>query len=187
MRNRFSVIQPTSLLVFAVTIFLGLLLSREVLQKGDSPAFLLKPEKKFYVELVFADESGGVYQINDGSKLCDVIKLTVPGAVMNSTDCRIPLVNGKRFVLQKKAQRVEVVEKGWMAAGQRVALSIPLHPDRMNGSDWLFLPGIGERLAERIEVDRQINGDFGDLKQLARVKGIGQKRVMNWKSFFLDM
>ncbi len=74
-----------------------------------------------------------------------------------------------------------------MAAGQRVALSIPLHPDRMIGSDWLFLPGIGERLAGRIEADRQINGDFGALKQLARVKGIGQKRVMSWQQFFVDM
>jgi competence protein ComEA len=184
MQSRFVLIQPTSLLVVALAVFLGLLLSREVSPKETFPAFLSKSEKNFYVELVFADESGGVYQINDGSTLCDVIKLTGTDAALNSSDCRIPLVNGERIFLQKKAHRVKVVEKGWMAAGQRVALSIPLHPDRMKGHDWLFLPGIGERLAERIQQDRQINGEFGGLKRLTRVKGIGQKRVMSWQKFF---
>ncbi len=86
MLNRFILRPPTSLLVGAVVIFLGLLLSREVLQKGTFPAFLPKSEKNFYVELTFDDDNGGVYQINDGSTLCDVIKLTGTAAAVNSAE-----------------------------------------------------------------------------------------------------
>jgi competence protein ComEA len=65
-------------------------------------------------------------------------------------------------------------------------MAIPLHPDRMNINDWTFLPGIGAALAERIENDRQENGDFGSLDALIRVKGIGKKRISNWIEFFGD-
>jgi competence protein ComEA len=187
MPNNDSAMRPTPLLVGAVAVFLGLLLSREVPQEGGLPAFLSNLEKNIYVELVFDDQGGRVYQINDGSTHCDVIKLTDSTEVSHFEDCRIPLVSGEKIFLRKKARKFEVLERGWMAAGQRIALSIPLHPDRMNYNDWQILPGIGERLAEKIEADRQKNGEFGTLEQLVRVKGLGQKRVMSWQEVFQDM
>ncbi len=180
-------LRPASLLVGLVAVFLGLLLSRDASEKGANPAFSLKNEKKAYVELTFDDYSGGVYQINDGMTLCDVINLTGRALEKNSPSCRIPLVTGQRFVLCEKAQRIDVIEQGWMNAGKRIALSIPLHPDRMKRSDWLSLPGIGVKLAQKIEEDRQNNGDFFALKHLARVKGIGQKRLASWRKFFYAM
>ncbi len=40
-----------------------------------------------------------------------------------------------------------------------------------------LLPSIGPRLAERILADRQANGPFGSIEELARVPGIGPKVV----------
>ncbi|MCP3177174.1 helix-hairpin-helix domain-containing protein [Desulfuromonas sp. KJ2020] len=54
----------------------------------------------------------------------------------------------------------------------------------MSLADWTVLPGVGPKLAERIEKDRQKNGDFGSLEALQRVKGIGPKRINSWKFFF---
>jgi competence protein ComEA len=71
-----------------------------------------------------------------------------------------------------------------MPASQRMALGIPLHPDRMSGEDWEALAGIGPRMALAIEEDRQRNGDFGSLARLQRVKGVGPKRLAGWEQFF---
>lgn len=71
-----------------------------------------------------------------------------------------------------------------MPASQRIVLGIPLHPDSMVGDDWQALPGIGPKLAERIEADRQKNGEFASLEDLKRVSGIGKKRIEAWRIFF---
>ena len=71
-----------------------------------------------------------------------------------------------------------------MPASHRVSMGIPLHPDRMNSSEWRYLPGIGQALAERIELDRQKNGEFVRLESLDRVRGVGMKRIKTWRTFF---
>ena len=71
-----------------------------------------------------------------------------------------------------------------MPARQRLALGIPLHPDRMSREDWVALPGIGERMALRIEEDRQKYGDYGRLEALQRVKGIGPAKLKALEPYF---
>jgi 2-isopropylmalate synthase len=66
-----------------------------------------------------------------------------------------------------------------------VVLGIPLHPDRMSRADWIALPGIGEQLATRIEVDRQKYGEFGRLEALERVKGIGPAKLQALRPYFV--
>jgi competence protein ComEA len=78
------------------------------------------------------------------------------------------------------------VELGWMTARQRLALGIPLHPDRMSRDDWITLPGIGEKLAAQIEFDRQRFGDFGRFEALDRVKGIGPAKLKILRPFFVS-
>ena len=128
-----------------------------------------------------------MYQLNDGLSLFDVIKLTVFPANDFSLPADVPLgpaIDGAHYIVGKKQQKIEIVQRGWMSASQRIVLGIPLHPDRMSSSDWLALPGIGLKLADRIDRDRQKNGDFGSLAALNRVKGIGQKSIENWRIFF---
>jgi competence protein ComEA len=77
------------------------------------------------------------------------------------------------------------IKQGWMPARQRLALGIPLHPDRMSREDWVTLPGIGEKLAAEIERDRQNYGDFGRFEALERVKGIGPAKLKALRPFFV--
>jgi len=45
------------------------------------------------------------------------------------------------------------------------------------------LPGIGSKLAEAILKDRDANGSYSELKDLLRVKGIGQKTLEKVEPF----
>ena len=45
------------------------------------------------------------------------------------------------------------------------------------------LPGIGPRLAERLAADREANGPFESVEDLARVRGIGPKLVQRIRPY----
>jgi competence protein ComEA len=153
----------------------------------DLPVFLPFEQNFVYVELSGDVVAPGVHQFNDGMALLDVIKLTDPDVaeklIVNPAWFKL-LRNGESIRIYRKDRKIEVLQKGWMPASHRLAMEIPLHPDRMSPSDWTVLPGIGDVLADRIEKNRQKNGDYGSLNALKRVNGIGEKRVASWKSFF---
>lgn len=179
---------PPAFAVLALLILLGALLSREASTTEALPAFLPLDQGVVYVELIGDGLVSGVHQFNDGLTPRDVIKLTDPLLADNlaiDSDWLQPMRSGESFsFLIKKGQKITLLQRSWMSASHRMALAIPLHPDRMSRRDWKALPGIGDSLAERIENNRQKNGDFGCLEALARVKGIGEKRINRWKEFF---
>ena len=153
----------------------------------DLPVFLPVEQGLIYVEMSGDVLMAGTYQINDGLTPRDVIKLTEALFAENlSTDLSWsqPLQTGERLEVTRKGREIRIVQRDWMSASHRMALLIPLHPDRMNMSDWQALSGIGEALAQRIENDRQKNGEFGYLEALIRVDGIGRKRIDSWSEFF---
>jgi competence protein ComEA len=178
---------PPVITVLAVVIFLILLLSREASTTEGLPAFLPLECDFVHVELTGDGLESGVYQFYDGLTLGDVTKLTegLSREILTTDPVWYqPLRGGESFKIIKKDQKIEVLFQGWMKASHRVAMTIPLHPDRMSRTDWNALPGVGDAFAERIEIDRQVNGDYGHLEALVRVKGIGKKRVNSWREFF---
>lgn len=178
---------PPLLCVLAVLAFLGMLMSREASVTEALPVFLSPGQGFVQVELAGDDQAPGVYQFYDGLTPFDVIKLTGQvSAQFRPVDpaWSQPLCSGESLRIIKKDQKIASLQRGWMAASHRIALGIPLHPDRMSRKDWLALPGVGATLAEQIEMDRQNNGEFDSLDALARVKGVGQKRLDTWRVFF---
>jgi competence protein ComEA len=180
---------PPAVVVLAASVLLALLLLRETSVMEDLP-FYFSPEANYlFVSISGSDLSSGVYQLNDGSSILDVINLTGLASDAFTIPAKKSLahaIDGAHYVVNKKGQKFEIVQRGWLPAGQRIALGIPLHPDRMSGSDWFALPGIGGKLAERIRIDRQKNGDFGALDAVQRVKGIGPAKIASWRGFFQD-
>jgi competence protein ComEA len=179
---------PPALTSLVVVIFLAVLLSREACTTQALPAFLFLERDDIHVELIGAGLVPGAYQINDGLSFSDVIKLTgtFPGERLSADPVWSQLVrNGESIKFVRKDREIDIMRQGWMRASHRVAMAIPLHPDRMSRSDWTVLPGVGAALAERIDADRQKNGDFGTIDSLIRVAGIGKKRIKSWKKFFV--
>lgn len=177
----------TTLLVLLLLAWLAIQWGRVVLREEGPPAFFVEEREGVLVMLGEGFFEPGVHQFSDGITPMGVIQLT--GLEMSenteaNTDPEAPLISGESLTVVCEGRKILDLGRSWMPAGQRLALGIPLHPDRMSREDWEVLPGLGPKLAERIEADRQENGDFGSLEALRRVRGIGPKRIESWRSYF---
>lgn len=176
-------------LVLLVLLLLALNIGRQVFPRERPPAVLLAENEAISVELGQGFPRPGVYQFSDASLWKGVILLTDLDCARNLPDEHSETVlSGTGVKLDFSCSELNLlnISVSWMSAAKRMALGIALHPDRMTLEDWQSLPGIGPSLAERIEVDRQKNGDFGSLHALRRVSGIGPKRISDWQSYFSD-
>ncbi len=181
---------PPAPVVLAASVFLAILLMQRAPLMEELPLIFPSEPNYMHFELSGPGSSSGVYQLNDGLSVLDVIELTIfsSGHLSPSAESYVkPAINGARYGIAKKDQKIEIVQRGWMSAGKRIALGIALHPDRMSSSDWVALPGIGKKLAEKIHTDRQKNGEFGSLDALKRVKGVGPGRIATWRNFFAGL
>jgi competence protein ComEA len=179
-------------ILFGVAVFalLVLRLSRGSLPRQASPAFSMVAPAGVQVLLGEGFPNPGVHQFSDGITVRGVIELTGLDPELSgqglSADQDAGLVDGMALRIASSAATGRGVEQSWMPARQRLALGIPLHPDRMSRDDWQTLPGIGERLAAQIELDRQKYGDFGSFAALDRVKGIGPAKLKALRPFFVS-
>jgi competence ComEA-like helix-hairpin-helix protein len=62
-------------------------------------------------------------------------------------------------------------------ADQKADHAGPVHVNGATKHQLMTLPGIGDVMAERMILDRQDNGPYTSVESLARVRGIGPKRV----------
>lgn len=178
----------TFLLVALILAGITVVYSREfALDRDAPPAFFMENRQGIAVYFGGGFPVAGVHQFSDGVTPFDVILMTdyvFAPPKLESHHLMHPLEHGEALDILVSNKEVVEVKRFWMPAAQRMALGIPLHPDRMSGEDWEALQGIGPRLAQTIEEDRQRNGDFGSLERLERVKGIGRKRLAAWEKYF---
>lgn len=181
---------PRPPLLFGVAVFaaVALLLGRGVLPSQDPPALAVSAPGGIRIALGEGFPSPGVHQFSDGMAVEDVINLTdLSGGAAGlslAVAGAVALVDGMVLTIVENREGIKEIRAGWMPARQRLALGIPLHPDRMSREDWVALPGIGEKLAAQIEWDRQNYGDFGRFEALDRVKGIGPAKLKALRGFF---
>ncbi|TLM66415.1 MAG: hypothetical protein FDZ69_06265 [Deltaproteobacteria bacterium] len=172
----------------AVFVLLIVTLSRGVLLPQDPPALPVQAVGTVRVLLGAGFAEPGVHQFSDGLTVRSVIELTGGGAAGDAAGPAgvgdLFLAEGMAFDVVDLSENKREIWQGWMPARQRLALGIALHPDRMSREDWEALPGIGPRLAEQIENDRQIYGDFGSFEALERVKGIGPGKLKGLRAYF---
>lgn len=186
-----SQVGPQPPLLFGVVVFaaVALLLGRGVLPPQEPPAFSLQESVGTRVLLGEGFTNRGVHQFLDGNTVDGVKGLTglaiIPAVGAAGAGSGAGLVDGMALTIGETGETQGEIKQGWMPARQRVALGIPLHPDRMSREDWVTLPGVGEKLADEIESDRQNYGDFGRFEALERVKGIGPAKLKALRPFFV--
>ena len=187
-----SHVRPQPPLLFGVAVFAAvfLLLGRGVLPTQEPPAFSLREPGGIRVLLGAGFPSPGVHQFFDGITVRSVTELTGLAGTSSGAEARAGadagLIDGMALTIGNSGGMQGEVERGWMPARQRMALGIPLHPDRMSREDWVSLPGIGVKLAAEIENDRQNYGDFGRFEALERVKGLGPAKLKVLRPFFIE-
>ena len=160
---------------------------REVFRKEAFPAFFVAPPARNLLLFEGDFQNPGLHQYSDGESLLTVIKVANPGRAnyrLDNVSAAGEPISGQAVSGRHDGEKNIAVTVRWMAAKQRMALGMALHPDQMTLADWPALPGIGPKLAITIENDRQENGDFGSLEGLKRVRGIGPKRIEAWKKYF---
>lgn len=151
------------------------------------PSSPVATDPPIYILLGKGFPEPGIHQIPDGISPGCVIKMAFPGVSFEPlaiTRTTSSLSSGEALDVVLEGSQLVEIKRYWMPAGMRMTLAVPLHPDRMDEDDWEALPGIGKELARRIEEDRQINGDFGFLRALARVRGIGDGLISRLEPFF---
>lgn len=179
-------------LLFEVAVFAALayLLIRGALPAGGSPNFSVEPVSGVRVFLGEGFPEPGLHQYSDGITVGGVIELT--GVAKDAPELLSdPLADRRLYAgaaldLLENSEECRELSVEWLPARQRLALGIALHPDRMSREDWVTLPGIGEKLASQIELDRQKYGDFGNIAALERVKGVGPAKLKALQPFFTD-
>ena len=88
---------------------------------------------------------------------------------------------GREVTVEAPAERVTPPPvrraKSLLASPARRPVKFPVDLNKGRRQDFLELPGIGEKLAERIVEYRKDHGRFQSIEDLRRVKGIGKKRM----------
>jgi len=174
-------------LILALCFFYDL--GRTFLWQQESPAPLLSaaPQTRILVSGL-GSAYDGIHQNNDAQQALSAILLTkfrISPSVEKILNDNRWFEDGRLLAFQCEGRRVLRLSVGWMPAALRMTLGIPLHVARMTEADWQDLPGIGPSLAQRIELERQKNGEFTSFAQLTRVSGIGDKRLEQWRPFFI--
>ena len=64
-----------------------------------------------------------------------------------------------------------------LADDERLLLGLPLDPNRAEERVLAFVPGLSRRLAAELVADRAARGPFPTVEDVARVRGVGPKRL----------
>jgi competence protein ComEA len=81
--------------------------------------------------------------------------------------------NGDRLILQDSG----IIVSSKISGRKSLALGIPVGINSASVDDLRALPGIGEKLAERIVRYRELKGGLKNIDELISVEGIGKKKV----------
>ena len=125
--------------------------------------------KSNFVEIAESDEFPVVYRFADSSELESISGLSsVPANIEN----------GIRII--KDAGDIQLSRISGLKC---LALGIPIGINSASAEDLEALPGIGNTLAGRIVEYRALNKRFKTINELAKVNGIGEKKLEAIKPF----
>jgi competence protein ComEA len=140
--------------------------------------------KKIKVYIAGAVKNSGVYELNDGSRIDDVIKLA-GGVEIEADLLRINLAayvkDGQQIIVPKQGEdvdkilqeienNIEITEEG--IAGEKNAL---VNINTAGEKELMTLPGVGEVTANNIIQYREAHGAFKTTTDIQNVSRIGKK------------
>ena len=120
-------------------------------------------EDSLYIEIVKDDQPPLVFELRNEEEIRDVVsRFRIPNKIKN----------GDRFAIRNNEVVVSRIN-----GTKSINLGIPIGVNSANPDDLTPLPGIGERLAQRIIDFRESRGGFKSVDDLLKVDGIGEKKL----------
>lgn len=136
-----------------------------------------------FVHVVGAVRHPGLYELKSGSRVADAIDAAggmLPDAVAAAVNLARPVSDGEQVMVPDEDDRAPAAASGG-AAGAAVGSGASAGgPVDLNSADAALLdtlPGVGPSTAAKIIAEREANGPFASVEDLARVSGIGPKKL----------
>ena len=173
------------ILVIAVLSYVVVSLHTKYQSPVTELPFSNKRSGSLIVKLTGNTDRKGIYYLPEGAKLSDLLRRA---EVSKST---ISKVEKRDLDLALKSGMVVFIDEsgsltlGNMAAGDKIALDLPIDINKVTVEDLILVPGIGERLALQIVTVRERSGGFMSLEDLKTVKGIKGKKFDALKRYFV--
>lgn len=125
-------------------------------------------KREIFVHVCGAVKNPGVYRIEEGSRICDIIALAGGGtedSVVDILNLARVLKDGERIFVPtvQEAETIEILEE---KGSQKINLNTATKEQLMT------LSGIGEAKAEDIIAYRVENGDFQTIEDIMKISGI---------------
>ena len=144
----------------------------------EEPAFEEQANQTIFVHVSGAVENPGLYKIDYGSRVVDAI--TAAGgfsddAAQDSCNLARPISDGEHVIIASK-EAFEVGEALGVDNSSKEGSGL-VNLNTATADQLESLPGIGAATAQKIITDRSANGPFDSVADLARVAGIGEKKV----------
>lgn len=176
-------------LIVAMVIIASLVYVQQgILALQVSPvAFRASQSVGYYIELPASLTASGLEQVVHVNSSQDLLAYICDDTAIPLLQVYLQqhkLCSGQRIVFGRGSLGGWLVRIDFMSAERRLTLGVPLHPDQMSRSDWLALPGVGTRIAQKIVENQESYGDFYTFDALKRVNGIGAKTLDRWRPFF---
>ena len=152
----------------------------------DAPEISLTPANRIIVDISGAVESPGVYMLQDGSRIFDLIEAA--GGLTKDAD--INYINRAEILFDEaKIYIPSVRETSDLSPGSAVRTSsFSSGPSLINintaDSETLQkIPGVGPSTAEKIISYRLSHGRFSSIEELTNISGIGAKTLEKMKGY----
>ena len=141
---------------------------------------LIPPKKSLTVYISGSIQSPGVYSLDAGARLFDLIHAAgdfIPGADSSNLNLARPLKDSEHINIPRLQTSSLTRSKSSPSISSNPQISL----NQSTQKDFETLPGIGPKLARRIIDYRHQNGGFKTLQDLLKVKGIGTKQFKKLK------
>ena len=131
-----------------------------------------------FVHVAGAVRDAGVYRLRAGSRVDDAIGRAggaTARADLSQVNLAAKLEDGRQVLVPRRAPVTAPAPAGGAAVPGTPAVPLNINAATLEQLD--ELPGLGPATAQKILDYREANGGFGSVEELARVPGIGDKRL----------
>lgn len=139
-----------------------------------------EPEIKLFVDISGQVKNPGVYQVEEGTRLFQLIELAGglnASADINGLNQAEIITDGQKIIIPKEGEVATLPSLTDTGAGQGLV--------NINQADSIALqeiPGVGPSTAEKIINYRTEHGRFKSIEEIKNVNGIGEKTYEKMKS-----
>lgn len=143
-------------------------------------------ETNTYVEIMGDIIRPGIYGFSREPTAWEVINraggLEDKGVFKEDIDA-VTVKSGSRLTIEASNDGWADISYDRMDGKKLLLFGLPIDVNRATLSDLMFIPGIGETLAQNIMQFRESNGGLRTLEDLKKVEGIGEKRFNKLKGY----